>query len=48
MENKDSGPFRKFLEKMVDLFENENFKTKLNRHVENEVGKTDRAKLYGH
>ncbi|KAL9976902.1 hypothetical protein ACROYT_G014243 [Oculina patagonica] len=45
IENKEGGPFREFLERMVDLFENENFKTKLNRHVEKEVGNTYRRVL---
>lgn len=45
IENKEGGPFREFLERMVDLFENENFKTKLNRHVEKKVGNTYRRVL---
>ena len=40
MESKDRGPFREFFEQMSDLLQTENFKSSLNRHIENQIGRT--------
>ena len=45
MESKDEGPFREFFKQMTDLLQTANFQTSLNRHIENEIGKTYKTLL---
>lgn len=40
MESKEEGPFREFFGQMTDLLETSNFQTSLNRHIENQIGRT--------
>ena len=40
MKSKEERPFREFFEQMTDLFQTGSFKTSLNRHIENQIGRT--------
>lgn len=45
MENKDTTPLMHFLDSIASVMDRNNAKTKLNRHVENEIGDVYRTAL---
>ena len=45
MENRDTSPLVQFVKCMTNIFYENHFKTKLNKHIENEVGDIYRTAL---
>ena len=45
MENRDTSPLVQFVKCMTNIFDENHFKTKLNKHIENEVGDIYRTAL---